>query len=134
MNELSAHPNWPALEKGDAGLKSELEKLLTVRAVGNPYGIDSNLGANIASLPRGLRAMAATHWLGLHELADCFVEAKELMIPLLASRTEADGDPYEILERAGLRERSDQIDSRAWDLNDIKLGKSAIYDAWIQYA
>jgi len=72
--------------------------------------------------------------LGLHELADCFVEAKELMIPLLASRTEADGDPYEILERAGLRERSDQIDSRAWDLNDIKPGKSAIYDAWIQYA
>jgi hypothetical protein len=30
--------------------------------------------------------------LGLHELASCFVEAKELMLALLAARIEADGD------------------------------------------
>lgn len=42
------------------------------------------------------------HELGLHELAMCFVEAKELMLPLLNQRTEGDGDPNEIVERAGL--------------------------------
>src|SRR5579862_6761775 len=42
---------------------------------------------------------AGLHELGLHELAECFAEARKLMTPLLAERTEADGDPYEILER-----------------------------------
>jgi hypothetical protein len=52
----------------------------------------------VAETEAGLRELF------LHELAQCFVEARGLMAPLLAKRTEADGDPYEILERAGLRD------------------------------
>ena len=72
--------------------------------------------------------------LGLHELAQCFVEARDLMAPLLAKRTPADGDPYEIPERAGLRELGDEIDRRAWVADGRKPGESAIYKAWIRYA
>ena len=43
----------------DAALKKELERVLEARAVGNPYGEDGSFAANIASLPPGLRAMAA---------------------------------------------------------------------------
>jgi len=153
------------LEKHDAGLKKELEELLTASAVGDPYSTDGGFAANIALLPPGLRAMAATHWLdisltldsitwhfgnfgepqlvaeteaglrelGLHELASCFVEAKELMLPLLARRTEADGDPHEIVRRAGLETRADELDRRAWALDDLGPGKSVIYEAWIRY-
>lgn len=71
--------------------------------------------------------------LGLQELADCFVQAKDLMTPLLARRTNADGDPYEILERAGLRERAREIDNRAWELGNLGPGESVIYSAWIRY-
>ena len=157
---------WPALEKDDAGLQKELEHLLTARALGDPYSEDGSFAQNIAALPRGLRAMAATHWLdisltldsitwhfgnfgepglvaeteaglrelGLYDLASCFIEAKELMAPLLARRTEGDGDPYEILDRVGLRERGDEIDRRAWALDDLKPGRSVIYEAWVRYA
>jgi hypothetical protein len=163
---MDTHQQWPALEKDDAGLKKDLEQLLTSRAVGDPYSNDGSFAANIARLPPGLRAMAATHWLDisltldsitwhfgnfgepalvaeteaglreldLQELAECFVEAKELMTPLLAQRTETDGDPYEILERAGLKERADKIDRRAWVLDDLGPGESVIYKAWIRYA
>jgi hypothetical protein len=72
--------------------------------------------------------------LGLHELALCFVEAKELMTPLLAHRTEADGDPDEILERAGLGTRSDELSQRVQALDNLGPGKSIIYEAWIRYA
>jgi hypothetical protein len=81
----------------------------------------------VAETEAGLRE------LGLHELASCFVEAQQLMLPLLAQRTEADGDPYEILERAGLRTRADELDRRAWALDDLGPGKSVIYEAWIRY-
>lgn len=143
----------------------ELQQLLTIKAVGNPYGMTSSFSANIARLPPGLRAMAATHWLdisltldsitwhfgnfgepglvaqteaglrelGLHELAECFIEAKNLMTPLLAERTEADGDLYEILGRAGLRERADEINRRAWALDHLGPGESVIYEAWIRH-
>ena len=166
MDESFNHQHWPVLQKDDAGLKDEIEKLLTARASGNPYGDDGIFAANIASLPAGLRAMAATHWLdisltldsltwhfgnfgephlaaeteaglrelGLHELASCFVEAKELMLPLLAQRTEADGDPYEMLERAGLKTRADELDRRAGALGNLGPDRSAIYEAWIRYA
>jgi hypothetical protein len=73
------------------------------------------------------------HELGLHELARCFVEAKELMVPLLAQRKEPDGDPYEILEQAGLKTRADELDRRASDLDNRGPGKSPIYEAWIRY-
>jgi hypothetical protein len=166
MDEISNPQRWPALAKDDAGLLKELQELLTARAVGDPYGADGNFAANIAHLPAGLRAMAATHWLdvsltldsitwhfgnfgephlvaeteaglaelGLHELAHCFAEAKELMLPLLAQRTEADGDPYDILERAGLKTSADQLDERAWGLGSLGPDRSVIYDAWVRYA
>jgi hypothetical protein len=165
VDETFNHQGWPALHKDDAGLQKELEKLLTSRVQGDPYADDGTFAANLALLPSGLRAMAATHWmdinltldsltwhfgnfgepqlvteteaglreLGLHELASCFVEAKELMLPLLAQRTEADGDPYEILERAGLSTRAEELDERASALGNLGSGKSAIYEAWIQY-
>jgi len=82
----------------------------------------------VAETEAGLRE------LGLHELASCFVEAKELMVPLLAQRTEAHGDPYEILERAGLRTRGDELDRRAWALDNLGPERSVIYEAWIGYA
>ncbi len=120
VDETFSHQRWPVLQKDDAGLTSELMKLLTARTSGNPYAANGIFAANIALLPPGLRAMAATHWLdisltldsltwhfgnfgepqlvaeteaglrelGLAELASCFVEAKELMLPLLAQRTE----------------------------------------------
>ena len=72
--------------------------------------------------------------LGLHELASCFVEAKELMLPLLAQRTETDGDSDEILERLGLDARAEELNQRALALGNLGPGKSAIYEAWIRYA
>jgi hypothetical protein len=141
MDETFDAQHYPALLKDDTGLMSEIRAILTVRAVGNPYGEDSNFAAALEPLPSGLRAMAATHWLdisltldsitwhfgnfgephlvaqteaglyelGLHDLALCFREAKELMLPLLAKRTETDGDPYEILEGRGLRAVADKL-------------------------
>jgi hypothetical protein len=157
--------HWPVLKKDDAGLREEINQLLTTYAVGDPYGDDGTFASTIGRLPPGLRAMAATHWLDisltldsitwhfgnfgepglvalteaglreldLSELADCFVEAKELMQPLLACRTEADGDPYEILERAGLQARAHEIDDRASALGNRGRGESVIYNAWIRY-
>jgi hypothetical protein len=154
------------LQKDDAGLKNALMKLLTARTLGNPYAADGIFAVNIALLPPGLRAMAATHWLdvsltldsltwhfgnfgepqlvaeteaglrelGLLELASCFAEAKGLMLPLLAQRTEADGDPNEIIERVGLRTRANELNRRACALADLGPGKSIIYEAWIRYA
>lgn len=72
--------------------------------------------------------------LGLDELAVCFREAKELMVPLLAGKTEEDGDPYEILKKAGLEKRGEELDRRAWELEKPKSGDSVIYDAWVRYA
>ena len=37
--------------------------------------------------------------LGLQELALCFHEAKELMLPLVAEWTQADGDPHDFIDR-----------------------------------
>src|SRR4051794_27116010 len=82
----------------------------------------------VAETEAGLRE------LGLDELAKCFTEAKELMVPLLAHRTDADGDPYEILDRAGLRTRADRLDRRARALGSRNPKKSLIYEAWIRYA
>ena len=133
MDETFNHQNWPALQKDDAGLQKELEKLLTSRALGDPYADEGIFAANIALLPQGLRAMAATHWLdisltldsltwhfgnfgerqlvaeteaglrelGLHELASCFAEAKELMLPLLAQRTKPTAIPTKSLSKRG---------------------------------
>jgi hypothetical protein len=75
--------------------------------------------------------------LGLQELAVCFREAKELMVPLLAGRSEADGDPYEILESKGLRDAGRALDERAWNLGERPEGRKArsvIYEAWVRHA
>lgn len=72
--------------------------------------------------------------LGLPDLASCFREAKELMVPLLAGRKEEDGDPYEILESRDLRQVGRAIDRRAWDLENLGPKRSVIYDAWVRYA
>lgn len=71
--------------------------------------------------------------LGLHELALCFIEAKRLMVPLLEKCTSADGDPYEILQRAGLRTYGDEIDRRASELGNLGSNESAIFKAWIHH-
>ena len=72
--------------------------------------------------------------LGLHDLAACFAEAEKLMVPLLAQRKKADGDPYEILERAGLDDRAEDLNRQAWALDNLGPGKSVIYEAWVRYA
>ncbi|HEY2860323.1 MAG TPA: hypothetical protein VGJ21_18020 [Terracidiphilus sp.] len=72
--------------------------------------------------------------LGMDDLAQCFREARDLMVPLLENRTAEGGDPYEILEREGLEERGDELDKRAWDVNVPGHSSSAIYNAWIRYA
>ena len=166
MDELSEPKYLSFLQKDDVGLKGEIEAILAARVVGDPYCEDGSFAANLATLPPGLRAMAATHWLdislaldsitwhfgnfgepglvaeteaglhelGLHELAACFQQAKELMLPLLLGRTDADGDPDEIVERNGLRDVADELNRRAWKLDDLGPGRSLIYEAWIRYA
>lgn len=65
MDEAAKAECWPALRLDDAGLEKELRTILTARAVGNPYGSDGDFARNLKSLPIGLRAMAATHWLDI---------------------------------------------------------------------
>jgi hypothetical protein len=166
MDETFDAQEYPALRKEDDGLMDAIFATLTKRAIGDPYGEDGSYAAALESLPSGLRAMAATHWLdisltldsitwhfgnfgearlvaqteaGLHELglddlAGCFREAKELMLPLLDKRTESDGDPYEILEREGLSAIAEELDRRAWDADNTGPGKSLIYEASVRYA
>jgi hypothetical protein len=165
MAESFEAQDFPALQKDDAGLMSEIEAVLTARAVGDQYSADGSFAASLATLPAGLRAMAATHWLdisltldsitwhfgnfgeprlvaeteaglhelGLQELALCFQEAKELMLPLVAEWTEGDGDPHEFIERKGLQKVADELDRRAWALDIRGPGRSVIYAAWIRY-
>ena len=57
------------------------------------------------------------------------------MLPLLAGRMEADGDSDEILERAGLERRAEELET--CELTNVFKrgpGKSLIYEAWIRYA
>jgi hypothetical protein len=82
----------------------------------------------VAETEAGLRE------LGLDDLASCFAEAKELMVPLLANRKEEDGDSDEILERAGLDGRADELKDRAWALTNLGGTRSLIYEAWVRYA
>jgi hypothetical protein len=54
---------WPALSKDEDGLLEEIQAVLMSRVHGDPYSSDGTFADNLSSLPRGLRAMAATHWL-----------------------------------------------------------------------
>lgn len=56
------------------------------------------------------------------------------MLPLLAQRTETDGDPNELLARKGLQARADELNRRTWALDDLGPRKSVIYEAWTRYA
>jgi hypothetical protein len=165
MDEAAKAERWPALRKDDAGLEKELRTILTARAVGNPYGSNGDFAKNLKSLPRGLKAMAATHWLdisltldsitwhfgnfgepdlvaeteagllelGLVELAWCFEEAKELMMPIISERTDSETSD-DVLERKHLQQFAEELNRKAWALHHTPSGKSAIYDAWIRYA
>lgn len=54
---------WPALLKDDETLLKEIQSILTARVQADPYSSDGTFAQNLSSLPQGLRAMAATHWL-----------------------------------------------------------------------
>ena len=82
----------------------------------------------VAETETGLRE------LGLGDLATCFSKAKELMVPLLAQRSEEASDYYEMLDRAGLRDYADEINKKAWEIDDLRPDRSTIYEAWIRYA
>jgi hypothetical protein len=56
---------WPALLRDDEGLLEEIQATLTSRVQGDPYSSDGSFSQNLSSLPKGLRAMAATHWLDI---------------------------------------------------------------------
>ena len=70
MDETFHQQPWPVLDKDDADLMKEIQRLPTVRAVGDPYAADGSFAASIALLPPGLRAMAATHWLDISLILD----------------------------------------------------------------
>lgn len=155
---------WPALEKDDAGLLEDIMTLLTAKIPERPVTNDPSYARAIAKLPRGLRAMAATHWLdvslaldsitehfgnfgesdlvaetevgllelGLPELAECFGQARELVLPGLAQQEQGEDlvSPYPSLDLPELEQLAAELDRRAWDLGS----DSAIYAAWTRYA
>jgi hypothetical protein len=165
MDHTANAKRWPALDKDDEGLQKEIEALLSAYALGDPYSSDGGFAQNLSTLPRGLRAMAATHWLdisltldsitwhfgnfgeahlvaeteaglielGLHDLASCFHEAKDLILPLLPEIPEGTTDFDEFLEQKGVQQLADDLNQRAWSLDNLGPGKSIIYDAWIRY-
>ena len=70
--------------------------------------------------------------LGLSEMADCFLEASEIILPILDEIMA--GDRREVIEQHGLEARVDELDRRAWDMDGGKVKTSLIYSAWIRYA
>lgn len=54
---------WPALARNDDELLNGLLDSLKNRVQGDPYSSDGSYAKELTSLPRGLHAMAATHWL-----------------------------------------------------------------------
>jgi hypothetical protein len=65
--ELEQSPCYPALALSDDKLLEEILSLLgrSVNSAADPYSDDGSYAAAIASLPTGLRAMAATHHLDM---------------------------------------------------------------------
>jgi hypothetical protein len=58
---------YPVLALGDEALLKEIFSMLgkSVSSAADPYSDDGSYAAAIASLPKGLRAMAATHHLDI---------------------------------------------------------------------
>lgn len=62
-NEPVSNSLYPVLLKSDKELRDEIFAILSSRVKANPYGDESEFAVSIRSLPVGLRAMAATHYL-----------------------------------------------------------------------
>ena len=71
--------------------------------------------------------------LGLDELAGVFREASTLMAPFV-DQMSPESPPDKLLEKAGLRERGDELDHKAAELSEVGPNQSAIYAAWVRYA
>lgn len=63
LSPMDKAQQWPALAKSNEDLLTELLDLLKSRVQGDPYSSDGAFANELSSLPRGLRAMAATHWM-----------------------------------------------------------------------
>ena len=61
---------YPVLSKGDDDLLAEIFSMLTSRVHANPYAKDGAYASAIMTLPKGLRAMAATHHLDVSLMLD----------------------------------------------------------------
>lgn len=72
--------------------------------------------------------------LGLDELAACFGEARDLMMPLVAERSESGSDYDELLAAHGVENRASEIDDRADALGSVGESRSSIHAAWLRYA
>jgi hypothetical protein len=66
-SDVEQTQRYPALALGDEELLKEIISVLgkSVGTVADPYSNDGSYAAAIASLPKGLRAMAATHHLDI---------------------------------------------------------------------
>ena len=90
MDKSFEPKHYPSLEKDDAGLLSDIQAILSVRALGDPYSEDGAFALNLASLPPGLRAMAATHWLDISLTLDSITwHFGNFGEPYLVAETEA---------------------------------------------
>lgn len=164
MSVEESSRDWPQLKLSDRELQKELQRILTARAVGDPYQPNGEFAANLRTLPRGLRAMGATHWLDISltldsitwhfgnfgepglvacteqglrdlellDLADCFHDAAELMMPLI--HAPEDKTFEDILEKAEVDGRADELNQRAWALAPAGVDDSVIYNAWVRFA
>ena len=73
--------------------------------------------------------------LGLDDLAQCFREAAELIIPFIARHAHSELTPSELFKQDEIKDQVQQLDDRAWELNGIiTQSDSAIYAAWVRYA
>lgn len=75
----------------DADLLNKILGLIVTRAAGNPYSADDAFARNLAGLPPGLRAMAATHCLDVSLSVDDRItwHFGTFRGPQLAAETEA---------------------------------------------
>lgn len=142
----------------------KIMETLTGLVKADPYGSDGKFATQIRRLDKGLRAMAATHWLdvsltldGLHWHFLNFgeenhVQETEKGLRLLGLIKLADvfkesyqlmrkflpdeegKDVNEYLEKEGIEERIDELNDIADELNKAKNGESAIYASWANYA
>lgn len=101
MAEMEPMDQWPSLCKDDKGLEADIRARLTERVVGNAYGRDSQIADQIALLPVGLRAMAATHFLDISLTLDSITwHFGNFGEPRLVALTEAGLRELDLIELA----------------------------------